>query len=119
MAARITYSVAFVRRRAAVSRQSQLDNIQQPSLQSLLLTSRTLALFGSAALAATASNAVLLGGAGQLSSRCQPFGGSFARAAALHVAVGAVSLGACVAGVLRTERGLVRGLQAARKGHVD
>lgn len=117
MAARIAYSTAFVSRRLRAQRRAAGAN--QQGLQPLLLMSRTLAVFGCAAMVATASNAVLLGGAGQLSSSCRPLWGSFLKAGALHVAVGGACLAACAVGVLRTERGLFRALKEARKGHAD
>ena len=117
MAARIAYSLAFIRARLAGS-----GSAGRPAgaLQGLLLTKQTLAVFAAAGLLATASNVVLLGGPAQLGGACQVWQGRpFVQAAAVHVAVGAALLGCCVLGLLRTERGLVRALRAAQKGHAD
>ena len=108
MLARIAYSSSFVRRRFLRQRQAQ-------GLRSLLLTRSTLAAFACAAMVCTASNAVLLGGAGQLSSECRPWLGSFLRGAAMHVALGGLCLAWCAVMVVRTERDLAGALQAARK----
>ena len=112
MAARIAYSAAFVRRRLHDGRQPA----EQPlGLKSLLPAGRTLAVFACAAVACAGSNALLLGGAGQLSSACSPRFRSFISSAAVHIAVGGVCLVACAATVLRTERGLINALRTTRK----
>ena len=113
MAARIAYSLAFVRSRLMLSSGTG-------DLSGLLLSKQTAATFAAAALLATGSNWVVLGGPAQYSDVCQTWRGlMFVQAAAVHVAVGGVCLLGCARSLLRTEKDMLQGLRRVRKGHAD
>ena len=107
MALRIAYSIAFVRRHFSGS----------VSVRGLFPRGRTLVAFAAALCLTSLSNALLLGGAGQLVDGCKdacPVAG-FWSFAMYHVALGAVTLAGLAVFLYRTEQQLWASLRSVRR----